>query len=281
MWTDRLNHLCNDTRIVPYYQPIFQCGGRLLKVPRVEVLMRGLAREEEIIEPRILLPLLEESAQYDDAYDELLRGVLNDKVALQNAFGSELIVCINIYAKQLMRRLDCDRLYAFIESMSPLRVEIELSEGDRITNESQLARNLGTLQQFGTQLACDDFSSKWSFIDRLERTPFDTIKIDRGLLERAGSRDVPSIVQRLSAVTLETLCSAGDDYTVVLEGIESQRHWGLAQQFGFENVQLQGFLLARPVSINVLLEQFSQGLWQQKVRDLSTMRSISLTAEAV
>jgi EAL domain-containing protein (putative c-di-GMP-specific phosphodiesterase class I) len=116
----------------------------------------------------------------------------------------------------------------------------------------EIAGVLGTIRGWGMKLALDDFGTGFSSLAYLKRLPLTRLKIDASFV--AGLPDDPEDV----AVTSAILSLARDlGLEVVAEGVETEtqqrylvdRHCGI----------LQGYLFARPLSVEALEAAFDRG----------------------
>ena len=124
--------------------------------------------------------------------------------------------------------------------VEPNRLGLEILESLAIESETQIAA-IDDLVSLGVGLFLDDLGSGFSTLQRLFALPFDTIKLDRGLL--VDLRTMP--VETLSNIS--ALVQMGRDFGVgvVLEGLEDIEMAEVASILG---VPLgQGYFFARPM----------------------------------
>ena len=117
---------------------------------------------------------------------------------------------------------------------------MELLESLAIESEAQIEA-IDRLVALGVGLFLDDLGSGFSTLQRLFALPFDTIKLDRGLL--VDFRTMP--VETLSNIS--ALLQMGRDFGVgvVIEGLEDI---GVAEAASILGVPLgQGYFFARPM----------------------------------
>jgi len=134
-------------------------------------------------------------------------------------------------------------------------------EDTRATQET--FRRLGDL---GTHLSIDDFGTGYSCLSYLRQLPAEELKIDRSFVmdleHSADARAVVDAVVKLAhALGLK----------VVAEGVENQRQQQVLVNLGCD--ELQGFLLAKPMSARALL------LWAIRDRSESAEFRASLFGE--
>ncbi|TFB85303.1 EAL domain-containing protein [Cryobacterium algoricola] len=219
-------------------QPIIDLKSGTLR--RVEALARLTLANGAVVPPDRFVPQLS-----GNDLDELFRIGLNEAlgwVAAWEQDGLALDVSVNLAPSTLVHPR-CTRWVAKAlrrHGLAANRLSLELLE----TQELDAAASRSVLEELtglGVGLALDDLGSGHSSLKRLAQLPFDTIKIDRGLL--AGVETKP--VETLSLIA--TLSQMGRDMgaAVVLEGIENA---GLAEAASVLGASLgQGYYFARPM----------------------------------
>ena len=125
--------------------------------------------------------------------------------------------------------------------LDPRRLEIEITEGVLIDDESRALTLLRRLKELGVGLAIDDFGTGYASLNYLRAFPFDKIKIDRAFM--AGIQNQPE-AQIIVHSTIDLAHQLG--MGVVVEGIEEiDELRALGEQ---PDVVLQGYLLSRPIT---------------------------------
>lgn len=119
-------------------------------------------------------------------------------------------------------------------------LQFELVEASLQLNPEDLADKLLKLKERNLKLAIDDFGSGYSSLARLNRYPFDTLKVDQMFVQQINRPERPSnrILEVIQAMATSL------DLSAVAEGVETeeQRQW--LQQRGF--LWGQGYLFGRP-----------------------------------
>ena len=215
-------------------------------VTYVEALARLVMPDGDIIAPSVFLPLLG-AAELDRLFRLGLDRTLAH-VAEWDAQGLSIGVSVNLPPSTLLDP-ECPRwveetLHQY--GLAPSRLTLELLESQTVDTAAQDGA-IGRLRALGVKLAMDDLGSGYSSLLRLSTLPFDTIKIDQGLLLHV--RDNP--VRTLSLVS--NILQMGRDFgrEVVVEGLEDDALMEavsiLGASFG------QGYGIARPMPASDLL----------------------------
>ena len=153
-----------------------------------------------------------------------------------------LTISVNVSARQLSdSRLVEDVEFALAESgLAPESLSLEMTESSIMGNTEQTLATLDRLKAMNVRLEIDDFGTGYSSLSRLQRLPFDSLKIDRSFIRELsdgnGSLDiVKAIMQLAHSLRLE----------VIAEGVETKEQLNTLRQLGCD--QIQGFLFSKPV----------------------------------
>src|SRR6202008_4656278 len=123
-------------------------------------------------------------------------------------------------------------------SLSPRRLELEITETLLLEKSSQVLATLHALRTLGVRISMDDFGTGYSSLSYLRSFPFDKIKIDQSFVRGlAGNRDAQAIVR--SIVSL----GQGLGVTITAEGVETEDELGRLRGEGCH--EGQGFLFSR------------------------------------
>jgi two-component system, chemotaxis family, CheB/CheR fusion protein len=227
-------------RFVLHYQPVVDIATRAVR--SVEALIRW-ERDGAVVPAADFMAVAEQTGQLQaigaislDLLDEdlpVLRGELGD---------GALTVCVNLSPAQLEEREMLDRLLAWGPPGGFEGIVIEVTEAAALARGGRAVETLALLSRLGVRLSIDDFGTGYSNLALLDRLRPSLIKIDRTLLVGAIDQPRGEAVLR-AAVQLAHALEA----EVVLEGVENERLWTLAQSLPAE--QAQGFHLGRPMPL--------------------------------
>jgi diguanylate cyclase (GGDEF)-like protein/PAS domain S-box-containing protein len=154
-----------------------------------------------------------------------------------------VFVSVNISSRQLFRQDLIQEIRHILGRalVPPGSLRLEITESVAMENPEQAVHVLEWLRSAGAGLSIDDFGTGYSSLAYLQRFPFDTIKIDRGLVE-SSSGDGPgaAIVRSIVALAHEL------GKKVVAEGIEVVEDANFLRGLGCEYGQ--GFYYGEPMS---------------------------------
>ena len=235
-------------RVVSHYQPQFDFAtGRIVAA---EALVRAEDEQGDLMFPDRFIELAERSGMIVPLGRAVIRQVCADLASWRRRGASIARVSINVSANQL--NVD-DLLATFIGKMLDLHglrhsdLEFELTERQALDLAGPAKQTLQELVDAGARLALDDFGVGFSSLSYLTELDVHTVKLDRSMTQKLPEHAATATV---AAHILALAVDLG--LTVVGEGIETQAQLNHLQ---FAGCHLgQGFLLARPMSQEALLE---------------------------
>jgi EAL domain-containing protein (putative c-di-GMP-specific phosphodiesterase class I) len=127
-------------------------------------------------------------------------------------------------------------------SLSPGRLELEITESVLMQEGTEVADALGRLQDLGIGISLDDFGTGFSSLGYLTRIRFDKIKIDKHFIREL--RDEPN--SALAVLRSVVALSKSLGITTVAEGIETKEQLDRVRAEGCD--EAQGFYVGRPVT---------------------------------
>jgi len=138
-------------------------------------------------------------------------------------------------------------------SLSPLRLELEITESVLLADGESTLATLEHLRALGVRIALDDFGSGYSSLSYLRSFPFDKLKIDRSFIKDMGERsDCSAIVQAVASL------GAALGMATTAEGVETVEQLGQIRAIGCTEVQ--GYFFGRPRPANELPALFRKNI---------------------
>ncbi len=140
-------------------------------------------------------------------------------------------------------------------SLTPDRLEIELTEDVLVHDFSEVSTLLHELRSMGVAVAVDDFGSGQTSLRYLNQFPISTIKIDRSFIRHLASDEK-------AAEITQTIVALGHrlGVNVLAEGVEETDQLDLLKKWSVD--QIQGFLFAKPLSESDVVESMHTGEFQ-------------------
>jgi diguanylate cyclase (GGDEF)-like protein/PAS domain S-box-containing protein len=233
------------------YQPVVETTSN--KVIALEAVMRWHHPDLGEISPGIFIPIAEEI----NLIGSLGNWALKTACAAAVKLPGKVRMAVNVSPAQFSNPEFASLVTQALASseLAPERLELELTESIFLADTKSTDEMFAALKMLGVRLALDDFGTGYSSLSYLQKAPFDKIKIDqsfiRGVTE-PGNRNraiIQSIVSLAEALSMDTTA----------EGIEAHDELELMRELKVG--QIQGYIYARPVVIEEVLEAMHSGDW--------------------
>ncbi|MDN3524566.1 EAL domain-containing protein [Halomonas sabkhae] len=242
-----LREALNKNELFVRYQPRFEISGR--RIVGAEALVRWESQEHGLVPPDIFIPIAEGTRLIVDIGRFVMEQACHEAARWAEQ-GEAVPVSVNLSPKQLRE----DGLWSDIQrilresGLAPNMLELELTESMLVDNIDLVLPLLQRIRALGVNIAIDDFGTGYSSLAYLKQLPVDTVKVDRSFINDVpGSPEDETLLQAIVSMARSL------NYRVVAEGVESEQQRAFLETLGCD--ELQGFLLGRPESGNMLISQ--------------------------
>ncbi len=234
-----------------FYQPkISLISG---KVIGAEALIRWIKPDGTIIMPDSFIPVAERSSLIKNITQHMFPKLMNDLLLLSDI--DKLTYSFNAtardfeddtFSKMMLNSLEASQLPS-------KHLQIELTETALLDAGHNIIKNIHSLSDAGVGLAMDDFSRGYSSIDTLSKWPFDTIKLDHGIISRMLDSE------KNSTIIESTIRMAHElGMSVVAEGVETNDQYHHLLASGCTKVQ--GFWISKPLPLSEFITFVEQDI---------------------
>ncbi len=228
------------------FQPIVSL--REQKIDQYEALARFSNEEGIAVSTQKIIDSAEKSGSVDIITDfifKLVCSLIAKKRNLKVSFNfSHALLNDTNYPEKFY--LECAT-----QGVDPKNIEIEISE--KVTKDQllQCERFLKKAKEFGFSVSLDDFGAGNIQLDSLGLFHFDTIKIDRSIVDGIGHDEVK---RRSLHHILTNILQL--DVKIICEGVEKKADLNLLKKYN--NIGVQGYIFYYPLTIRQLklLEAF-------------------------
>jgi diguanylate cyclase (GGDEF)-like protein len=238
--TNSLRRALERDELFLQYQP--QLGLATGSIIGVEALVRWRSEEHGFVSPAKFIPLAEQTGLIQPIGEWVLRQACRFAKELSSLGFNDQHVAVNISPRQLEMPDFVSLVKATIEEagISPLRLELEITETVLIDSLEDSIRKLKELQDIGVRLSLDDFGTGFSSLTYLRQLPVQTLKIDKSFIDRISEDElqmgfVASIVEMAHVLGL----------FVIAEGVETESQQQMLRGLACDG--LQGYHFARPM----------------------------------
>ncbi len=248
-----------DGQLELHYQPLVDARSRC--VTSAEALVRWRHPERGLIPPGDFIGLAEETG----LIVPLGEWVLRTACAQAATWPDDVSVAVNLSPSQFRAGSLASVVASTLHDsgLDPCRLELEITEGVLLTDETGILQTLQQLRGLGVRISMDDFGTGYSSLSYLRRFPFDKIKIDQSFV-----RQVPSDAE--SAAIVRAIITMGSclGMSITVEGVETP------EQFDFSVIEgcdtIQGFHVSRPLTAEAFMSFIGRRVTQPPALALTT-----------
>jgi diguanylate cyclase (GGDEF)-like protein len=237
--------------LILHYQPKLDLASGVFS--GAEALVRWDHPRRGLLPPARFIPLAEDSALIVALGERvLLQACLQARIWREAGLG-EKTIAVNLAARQLRdgRIVDTVKQALRTTGLLPCSLELEITESSIMLDIDHATSLLHELKELGVAISIDDFGTGYSSLSALRNFPVDKLKIDRSFIHEIET--VPSA----AAVVLAVISFARTlGMRVIAEGVETDGQAAFLERHGCD--ELQGYLVARPLPADQLLDRFRQ-----------------------
>ncbi|MEX1376907.1 MAG: EAL domain-containing protein [Eubacteriales bacterium] len=231
--TDQLNKETIQNEIKPYYQA--KVDIRDGKIIGIEALARWNAKEQGMIYPREILPVLSENGMLPILDISILTKSCRDymKWIDEKIIESNMIISCNM-SYETIEMFD---IVAAVQQIHdnlgmPFRsLEIEIKEADFISHLNVINDKLIELAKLGVNIAIDNFKAEHTIMTQIAKLPVNVIKVDRTLLRGGVVKKTRELLELISTLTSNL------NLGLIIEGVETAEQIQLLKEIPIYRVQ--------------------------------------------
>ena len=235
---NRFESAISNKEFVAYFQPKYDV--KIEKIVGAESLVRWINSDGSMVLPGDLIPLYERDGLIVRLDENIFRHVCEFQRELMEK-GQELLpISVNLSRASIHYIGVVDRYVEIVkETGIPFScVPIELTETATLNNV-KIRDFTERLVNAGFALHMDDFGSGYSSLITLSELPFNTLKIDKSLIDCIGQQKGRMVVQQV------IILAHGLGMNVIAEGVETAEQVELLREMECDDIQ--GFYYSRPL----------------------------------
>ncbi len=223
-----------------YYQPIVDVqDGRISKL---EALLRWNHPRKKLLTASNFIEIAEENGQIIKIGDWMLREVIQQLAIWRREISQDIFISVNISAIQLRHDELVDNIINYLREndVPPKNLILEITETAVVQDMDHAIRIMAQLHDHGIPIALDDFGTRYSSLQYLQRFPIDIIKIDRSFVDNLESNDNDLSINSMIIDIAKKL-----GLTTVAEGVETEKQFKILCKLDCN--EIQGYLISQPV----------------------------------
>lgn len=237
---DDFSDALNNKEFKVWYQPKFSTQDR--KIVGSEALVRWQKEDGSMISPGEFIPLFERNGMIMLLDEYMFRSVCEQQKRWLDESKEIYPVSINI-SRASLYRMNVQKRYAEIMreyDIDPKYIQLEVTE-TVIGGKSDICDLLNRFRQMGVKILMDDFGTGYSSLNTLSTQCFDTLKLDKALIDHIGNRE--------GELLLYHVIHMGQDLGlhITAEGVEEENQVNFLQNLNCDDIQ--GFYFSRPLPV--------------------------------
>lgn len=229
-----------DKKFEVWYQPKF--NSHTGKIVGSEALIRWRADDGSLISPGRFIPLFEKNGNIIRLDEYVFREVCRQQKEWQKEGIQILPVSVNISRFSLYYSNVVEKYERIINyyDVDHKYVQIEITESAIIEN-TVIVELIQKFHDAGFDILLGDFGSGYSSLASLNQMPFDTIKLDKSLVDYVGNENG----EKLLKFIVQLVQSLGMKITA--EGVEYKEQLDFLENLNCDDIQ--GFYFSKPLML--------------------------------
>ena len=230
--------LVSKDQLMVHFQPLV--SGVEETVVGLEALVRWEHPTRGLVPPSQFIPIAEDAGMIMELGEWVFR-----EACTASRRWPDLSVAVNLSPIQVRSRGFAERCIEIAREsqVDPSKLELEITEGILLKDDSVVCETLSALREYGFRIALDDLGTGYSSLSYLRQFDVDKIKIDRSFVQSLGNTD-----NQEALAIIEALVSLGRamGLTVAVEGVETKDQERLLFAVGCR--EMQGYLFSPALS---------------------------------
>lgn len=221
-----------------WYQPKYSADGA--EIVGSEALVRWRNKDGSMVSPGRFIPLFEKNGMIARLDEYMFRSVCRQQSLWKRQGYHILPVSVNLSRASLYYS-DLVEKYGNIlkeYQLEPEYVQIEVTE-TAMEGKNDILDVLGKFRNMGVRILMDDFGTGYSSLAVLSMKCFDTLKLDKSLIDHIGEENGETLLYHVICMGQQM------GLHITAEGVENDKQLVYLKKLHCDDIQ--GFLFARPM----------------------------------
>lgn len=222
-----------------WYQPKYSAASG--EIVGSEALVRWRDKDGSMISPGRFIPLFEQNGMIAKLDEYMFRAVTRQQAKWKDEGRKIYPVSINLSRASLYYADVFERYQSILKEsgIEPEYIQLEVTES-AMEGKKDIRVLLEQFRNMGIQILMDDFGTGYSSLATLNMRCFDTIKLDKSLIDHIGDKN--------GEILLCYIIDMGHqlELHITAEGVENPKQLEFLKQNKCDDIQ--GFLFARPMA---------------------------------
>lgn len=221
-----------------WYQPKYSAASG--EIVGSEALVRWRDKDGSMISPGRFIPLFEQNGMIAKLDEYMFRAVTRQQAKWKDEGRKIYPISINLSRASLYYADIFERYQSILKEsgIEPEYIQLEVTES-AMEGKKDIRVLLEQFRNMGIQILMDDFGTGYSSLATLNMRCFDTIKLDKSLIDHIGDKN--------GEILLCYIIDMGHqlELHITAEGVENPKQLEFLKQNKCDDIQ--GFLFARPM----------------------------------
>ena len=223
-----------------YYQPQYDIQNNT--IVGMEALVRWIHPSLGIISPVKFIPLAETTGLIVDIDRIVMKTAMQQFVQWYEKGLNPGILALNLAMRQLKEEDFISYLLGTMQELhfKPEWLELEITEGQMMSNPNLSIQKLQRLYQLGIEIAIDDFGTGYSSLSYLKKMPLSKLKIDQSFVH-----DIPDDEDDVAIIKAIIALGKSLNLSLIAEGVETeeQKEFLVHEKCDY----VQGYFYSKPI----------------------------------
>lgn len=238
---DSFEQAIEENQFEVWYQPKYDAMTG--KVVGAEALVRWRKPDGSLLPPFKFIPLFEKNGMITSLDEYVFRKVCKDQKRWESEGKKRMPVSVNISRVSLYYYNLVEKYKSIIEEcdLHTEYVQLEITESATVDN-NEIARLLEQFHRAGFHMLLDDFGSGYSSLSTLNKVHFDTLKLDKSLVDYIGDENGEKLLYYITKLAQSMRLH------ITAEGVETEDQLKFLQDLNCDDIQ--GYYFSRPLPLD-------------------------------
>lgn len=238
---DSFEEAIQNHRFEIWYQPKYSTKDQ--SIVSAEALVRWRDKDGSMIPPYKFIPLFEKKGMISILDEYVFEAVCAQQKQWEKEGRQLFPVSVNISRSSLYYSNIVEKYSSILQiySLSPDHIELEITESAAVNN-TEIQTLIDQFHKTGFRMLLDDFGNGYSSLATLNQMHFDTLKLDKSLIDYIGEEKGEKLLYHI----IRLAQSLG--LKITAEGVECESQFEFLRNLRCDDIQ--GYYFSKPLPLN-------------------------------